>query len=165
MNCLLLGHYIDFNSEENSAKAKKSNLKSKNQSLRLVFNHSIDLDTQEVKSRFSESLRVLIQECLLRESLLRPKSTELVTRTRQGLTTALRVVRVLDQRSSPLNEVPFTSLERDEPPMAWEIPEFVVVETDYEITEAFDNTMDASMSGTDDWNVVDAIVDILKFRT
>jgi hypothetical protein len=74
-------------------------------------------------------------------------------------------VRVLDQRSSPLNEVPFTSLERDEPPMAWEIPEFVVVETDYEITEAFDNTMDASMSGTDDWNVVDAIVDILKFRT
>jgi DNA repair exonuclease SbcCD nuclease subunit len=165
MNCLLLGRYIDFNSEENSAKAKTSQLKSKNQNLRLVVNHSVDLDTQEVTGRFSESLRALIQECLFRESLLRPKSTELVSRTREGLAMALRVVRVLDPRSSPLNEVPFTSLEPDEPPMAWEIPEFVVVETDYEITEAVDNTMDASMSDTDDWNVVDALVDILTFRT
>jgi hypothetical protein len=49
--------------------------------------------------------------------------------------------------------------------MSWEIPEFVVVETDYEVTETVDNTMNADTSDTDEWNVVDAVVDILWFRT
>jgi len=159
MNCLLLGRYIDFNSEENSEKVKISKLKSKNPHLRLVVNHSVDLDTQETKSRFSETLRALIQECLLRESLLRPKSTELVSRTRQGLETALRAVRDLDSRNSPMSEVPFAALEREEPPTAWEIPEFVVIETDYDMTE--DKNMSASKSDAGDWNVVDMLVDIL----
>ena len=134
INCLLVGLYIDFNSKDNAKKVGLSFLEPSNQKLTRILNHSVDLEAKEIRDRFSITLRVLIQECLLRESTSRPSSIDLVKRTREGFKAALEAAKKTNAAASPMDNIPFVALEPAEPPVAWTVERFageweVVIDT------------------------------------
>lgn len=135
MNCLLAGVYLDFNSKENADKVAVSTMQPRNRKLTRELNHSVDLQTPEIARRYSVTLRELIEECLLRESLSRPSSIEIVKRTREGLELALKTAHQANEnaKAKSMSSVPCAALEPAEPPPAsemerfegeWEFPQF-----------------------------------------
>ncbi|KAK6582490.1 hypothetical protein PZA11_004898 [Diplocarpon coronariae] len=103
MNSLLLQENFDFNPERcddpRDPRTARSSLAERGTTLALELNHSIRLNTGEGAERYSKSLRMLIQECLLREAPLRPTSTQLANDTLQGLNVVMSSVLLLTQRT------------------------------------------------------------------
>lgn len=87
--------------------------------LRNFYNHSIGLSDPNITRQYSENLLSLIQECMLRPSLLRPGAPALVERTRNGLNAALRATKELRALPENFERIPMVGLERPEPPVAW----------------------------------------------
>jgi hypothetical protein len=56
------------------------------------INQSRGLDTPEMKATYSQELRGLVQECMLRAPLLSPSSVNLVQQTRAGLDAAAQAL-------------------------------------------------------------------------
>lgn len=134
MNCLLLQQNLNFNpnrcDDPRDPRTSRSSLAERGTTLATHLNHSIRLETDEIADRYSKTLRLLIQECLLREAPMRPSSIQLVYATAQGLDATMRGILLLTQRTGrsglpklPVNlqNVPIRALGYldPEPPTAW----------------------------------------------
>jgi serine/threonine protein kinase len=118
MNCLLLGQKRHFNIDDTTLHKSKLN-----DDLRGQWHHAIDLETRFISELYSSDLRALVTECLLRESLNRPSSVELVNRCQAGKAAADKVSRDTNRPHGHIPEklktMRLIPLKPPEPPEDW----------------------------------------------
>ncbi|KAG0647414.1 Serine threonine-kinase GIN4 [Hyphodiscus hymeniophilus] len=131
MNCLLVGNFINFNADDTSPPT----ICTDNHWLRRGYNHSIGLNTDDMRQRYSDNLRTLIMECMMREATFRPKSTDLAIRTAAALQTADFVAKNRPILPPSVAAIPMVGLLQPEPPLEWDIDtsEYDIAQRDYVI--------------------------------